>query len=117
MADYPDLYIDARTYRISITDGSESSRADSGALRIRRLWPEIRVTITVEHPSLTWQEFTDLLQFYMDNRADDQINFRDPNSGQMYLVSMVSPPTHSDMLGSKLYKVRVELEGVMNDNP
>ncbi len=121
MADYPDLPIDARSFRLMFDDGSESSRADSGVLRIRRLWPEVRVTITMVHPGLEWQQYTDLLQFYMNNRADSQINFTVPEgdsgmAGQLFLVSIVSPPTPSEMLGTKLYNVRVELEGVMSDN-
>lgn len=120
MADYPDLPIDARSFRLMFDDGSESSRADSGVLRIRRLWPEVRVTITMVHPGLEWNQYTDLLQFYMNNRADSQINFTvpegDSGAGQSFLVSIVSPPTPSETFGTKLYNVRVELEGVMSGN-
>jgi len=121
VADYPDLPIDARSFGLVFDDGSESSRADSGVLRIRRLWPEVRATITMVHPGLEWQQYTALLQFYMDNRSDSQINFTVPEgdsgmAGQSFLVSIVSPPTPSEMFGTKLYDVRVELEGVMSGN-
>lgn len=116
MANYPDLSIDARSYRISVSDGSESSRADSGALRIRRLWDGLRFSIVMDHPNLEWADFLSLLNFYMTNRTDDQIAFVDPLSEQQYLVSILAPPTHTQMFGSRLYVARVELEGVLSGN-
>lgn len=122
MADYPNLPINADAFTIEVQDGSEASRADSGVMRIARMWPGLRFTISVEHPSLEWTDYVDLLNFYMANRLDDQINFTVPDedgnlTGQSFLVSMLSPPTHRKMVGTKLYSVSIQLEGVMNGTP
>lgn len=122
MADYPNLPINADVFTIEVQDGSEASRADSGVMRIARMWPGLRFTISVEHPSLEWTDYVDLLNFYMANRLDDQINFTVPDedgnlTGQSFLVSMLSPPTHRKMAGTELYSVSIQLEGVMNGTP
>lgn len=122
MADYPNLPINADAFTIEVQDGSEATRADSGVMRIARMWPGLRFTISVEHPSLEWTDYVDLLNFYMANRLDDQINFTVPDedgnlTGQSFLVSMLSPPTHRKMVGTKLYSVSIQLEGVMNGTP
>lgn len=122
MADYPNLPINADAFTIEVQDGSEAIRADSGVMRIARMWPGLRFTISVEHPSLEWTDYVDLLNFYMANRLDDQINFTVPDedgnlTGQSFLVSMLAPPTHRKMVGTKLYSVSIQLEGVMNGTP
>ena len=114
MANYPSYAIDADTYKAPLSDGSSSSRADSGALRIQRLWPSPRATITFEHPDMSWQDYLDLLQFYTDNLTNSEIIFTDPKSSQVYLVSMPKMPEHTEMFGSVYYRVSVELEGVMS---
>jgi len=107
MATYPTLPID--DLRIIPSDGSESTRAQDGTTKIRRLYGQTIYTITMTHKYLTVAEFATLEAFYATNEPDD-IAFTDDLTSNDYTVKMLGPPVQIGTEGLRIHAA-MSLEG------
>lgn len=110
MVDYPSLPISADEYSIEPSDGSQSTRADDGTLRIRRLYAAISYQIRITHPYLSAAEFAELEAFYLVNRSTP-VRWLDPLTGIAYEALMLGPPKHVRVNGGLRLDVNMEMEG------
>lgn len=110
MVDYPSLPINADDYSIEPSDGSQSTRADDGTLRIRRLYAAISYQIRITHPYLSPAEFAELETFYLTYRSAP-VRWTDPLTGFVYEALMLGPPKHTHVNGGTHLDVSMEMEG------
>ena len=110
--EFPTVYtILADGFRVEGDDGAETSRADDGTLRVRRLWATDRVTITFRIGPLTAVQKQAVLQFYRSYRYQE-IEWTDPTSSITYDVLMTREPVPVQMITGDTFVMEIYMEGV-----
>jgi hypothetical protein len=111
MTAFPSTYPVSRdSYSVVPDDGSIASRADSGKLRIRRLYANTTYVITFQLVRLLPVDLAALESFYATNRLSE-IEWTDPYTSVVYVVQMTSVPRVVKVEGA-YNSVRIEMEGV-----
>lgn len=111
--DFPSVYaiLKQEGYQIVEEDGAVETRADSGKLRIRRLWNSSRFRIQFRLALLTVTNVNAIRQFYRSYR-NEEIGWTDPFTGDVYTVLMTEPPRYVRTEG-QLSVMEIRMEGVL----
>lgn len=97
-------------YSVELQDGTETDRADSGRLWVRRLYAEDRFDIVFRVGPVDATQVLELQAFYQSFRHE-QIEWADPYTGQMYQGLMIAPPRQVSLSGI-MAAVEFTMEGL-----
>lgn len=111
--DFPSIYavLKQEGYQIVEEDGAVETRADSGKLRIRRLWNSSRFRIQFRLAFLGVTDVQAIRQFYRSYR-NTEIGWTDPFTGESYTVLMTEPPRYVRTEGRNTV-MEIRMEGVL----
>jgi hypothetical protein len=109
MTAFPSYKINQDGYSVRPRDGSNETRADSGKLRIRRLYGATRFEISFRLFGMSGSDVTTLQAFYETNK-NSEIEWTDPFTSVTYDVLMTSPPYVTRIEGPWA-EMSVDLEG------